>query len=139
MKYIGIKASSMIAGAFTPASNEPPLATTRPRLAARLYAGAVEAIPTTTLDTRPRAPDFRPLSDAASGNPSGAAFASCVVMAAPGAAGGRGEEIATECCCAVTNSPEMDDIRRAAPQRPRIHLRKWPTTAETVAQGTVCG
>jgi hypothetical protein len=36
MKYIGMKASSMIAGAFTPASRAPPLATTSPRLAARL-------------------------------------------------------------------------------------------------------
>ena len=57
MKYIGMNASSMIAGAFRPA----PAATTKPRLAAREYAGAVDAMPTTTLPNRPRAPDFRPL------------------------------------------------------------------------------
>lgn len=33
--HIGMNASSMIAGALTPASSAPPLATTRPRLAAR--------------------------------------------------------------------------------------------------------
>ena len=40
MKYIGTKASSMIAGALTPTAM-----TTKPRVAARLYAGAVEADP----------------------------------------------------------------------------------------------
>src|SRR5664279_1187115 len=57
MKYIGTNASSMIAGAFNPA----PAETTRPRLAAREYAGAVDAIPTTTLLSRPNAPGLRPL------------------------------------------------------------------------------
>ena len=42
----------------------PPAAMTRPSVAARLYAGAVDANPTTTLDTRPRAPRLRPLSGA---------------------------------------------------------------------------
>src|SRR5664279_5865884 len=32
-----------------------------PRVAARLYAGAVEATPMTTLETSPKAPDLRPL------------------------------------------------------------------------------
>jgi hypothetical protein len=57
MKYIGMKASSRIAGAFRPAAAD----TTKPRLAASEYAGAVEAMPTTTLPSRPSAPDFRPL------------------------------------------------------------------------------
>ena len=35
--------------------------TMNPRLAARLYAGAVDAMPTTTLETRPSAPPFSPL------------------------------------------------------------------------------
>src|SRR5579872_3376460 len=35
---------------------------TKPSVAARLYAGAVEATPMTTLDTRPRAPAFKPFS-----------------------------------------------------------------------------
>jgi hypothetical protein len=48
------------------------VATTKPRPAARLQAGAVEATPTTTFDTSPRAPLFRPLSDAVSGKPIGA-------------------------------------------------------------------
>src|SRR6478752_3099592 len=61
----------MIAGALTPARIAPPPATTNPRLAARLYAGAVDAVPTTTLDTRPSAPPLSPLP--VSGNPSGAA------------------------------------------------------------------
>src|SRR4051794_2054701 len=43
MRYIGTNASRMIAGALTPARMAPPPATTNPRLAARLYAGAVEA------------------------------------------------------------------------------------------------
>ena len=56
MRYIGTKASSMIAGVFSLA-----ITTMNPRLAARLYAGAVDAIPITTLDTRPSAPPFSPL------------------------------------------------------------------------------
>jgi len=36
--------------------------TTNPRVAARLYAGAVEATPTTTEEMSPRAPPFRPFS-----------------------------------------------------------------------------
>ena len=52
---------STIAGAFTPDSNAPPLATISPSVAARLYAGAVDAIPTTTLDSRPSAPPLSPL------------------------------------------------------------------------------
>ena len=34
--------------------------TTNPRVAARLYAGAVEATPTTTEEMSPRAPRFQP-------------------------------------------------------------------------------
>ena len=59
--YIGMNAIKMMAGALTPASSAPPLATIRPRLAASEYAGAVEAIPTTMLDSSPRAPPLRPL------------------------------------------------------------------------------
>ncbi len=45
----------------------PPIAmTTKPRVAARLYAGAVEATPTTTEEMKPRAPSFRPLSPGSS-------------------------------------------------------------------------
>ena len=40
--------------------------TTKPRVAARLYAGAVEATPTTTEEMKPRAPSFRPLSPGSS-------------------------------------------------------------------------
>src|SRR5882757_4349125 len=50
----------MIAGAFGPETT-----TIRPRLAARLYAGAVEAIPMTTLDTSPIAPPLSPFSPGA--------------------------------------------------------------------------
>ena len=59
MKYMGTNASSMIEGAFTPTAM-----TTKPRVAARLYAGAVEAIPMTIEDTRPTVPRFKPLSTA---------------------------------------------------------------------------
>jgi hypothetical protein len=73
IRNIGIKASSMIAGAFIPTMPLPfVVATTKPRLAARLYAGAVDAIPTTMLETRPSAPVLRPLSPAVSGYPRGA-------------------------------------------------------------------
>ncbi len=51
-----MKASSMIAGAFTPTR-----ITTKPRLAARLYAGAVDDMPTTTLEISPSAPPLSPL------------------------------------------------------------------------------
>src|ERR1700755_3404615 len=50
-----------MAGAFTPDSSAPPLAMIRPSVAARLYAGAVDGIPTTMLETRPSAPPFSPL------------------------------------------------------------------------------
>src|SRR5689334_2004595 len=70
IKKIGMKASSMTSGAFTPTSEE-----TRPMDAARLYAGAVEAMPITTLAARPRAPVLRPL-------PPG-----CLVASASGAVG----------------------------------------------------
>src|SRR4051794_9934983 len=61
MRSIGTKAASMMAGACTPT---PATATTRPSDAARLYPGAVEATPMTTLDTKPIAPVFRPFSPA---------------------------------------------------------------------------
>ena len=54
---IGMNASSATAGALRPTA-----ATTKNKVAARLYAGAVEATPITTLETRPSAPPFRPLS-----------------------------------------------------------------------------
>ena len=74
MSSIGMKASSMIDGAFSPTIPSPfAVATTKPRLAASEYAGAVEAIPITTLETKPRAPVLRPFSSATSGNPMGAA------------------------------------------------------------------
>ena len=52
----------MIPGAFTPTIPPPAaVATTHPRVAARLYAGAVDATPTTTLDSRPSTPPLSPL------------------------------------------------------------------------------
>src|ERR1700733_2142352 len=54
---IGMKASSATTGAPRPTT-----ATMNPSVAARLYAGAVEATPMTTLDTRPSAPVLRPFS-----------------------------------------------------------------------------
>src|SRR5947209_2601008 len=54
---IGRKASRMIAGACVPTAM-----TTNPRVAVTLYAGAVAARPMTTLDNRPIADPFRPLS-----------------------------------------------------------------------------
>src|ERR1700704_5195919 len=53
---IGTNASTATSGAFSPTA-----ATTKNSVAARLYAGAVDATPITTLDTRPRAPVLRPL------------------------------------------------------------------------------
>lgn len=66
------KATMMIAGTLRPARVTPPLATTNPRLAARLHAGAVDATPTAIADISPIAPVFSPLPSAASGNSSGA-------------------------------------------------------------------
>jgi hypothetical protein len=52
----------MIEGALIPTMPLPlDVATTKPRLAARLYAGAVDATPTTTLEISPSAPPLRPL------------------------------------------------------------------------------
>src|SRR5690242_19177280 len=59
MKYIGTKASSMIDGAFTPTAM-----TTKPSVAARLYAGAVDAVPMTIDDSSPTVPGLSPLSRA---------------------------------------------------------------------------
>src|SRR5579875_1185302 len=53
---IGTNASRATSGDFSPTA-----ATTKKRVAARLYAGAVEATPMATLDARPRAPGLRPL------------------------------------------------------------------------------
>src|SRR4051812_27325861 len=59
MKYIGMNASSIIDGALTPTAM-----TTKPRVAARLYAGAVDAVPMTIDDNSPTVPRLRPLSTA---------------------------------------------------------------------------
>src|SRR4051795_9594845 len=59
MKYIGMNASSIIDGALTPTAM-----TTNPRVAARLYAGAVDAVPMTIDESSPTVPRFRPLSTA---------------------------------------------------------------------------
>src|SRR5579862_9911458 len=55
-KNIGMNASTTINGVCTPIT-----ATTNPSVAARLYAGAVEAIPIAVLVTRPSALAFSPL------------------------------------------------------------------------------
>src|SRR5262249_13749695 len=55
---MGMKATIMIAGACAPT---PCTATMKPRVAARLYAGAVEATPMTRFETYPRTFPFRPL------------------------------------------------------------------------------
>src|SRR5271165_664686 len=52
-----MNATTATRGAFRPTAM-----TTKVRVAARLYAGAVEATPITMLETRPSAPLFRPLS-----------------------------------------------------------------------------
>ena len=56
---IGTNAITMMIGAWNPI---PTTAVTAPRVAARLYAGAVEATPITMLETNPSAPAFSPLS-----------------------------------------------------------------------------
>ncbi len=55
---MGMKAMIVMIGACSPLI----AMTTKPRVAARLYAGAVDATPTTTEDTNPSAPPLRPLS-----------------------------------------------------------------------------
>ena len=57
-RNIGMKARITISGAATP----PTAITTKPSVAARLYAGAVDASPTPTLAQKPIAPLFRPFS-----------------------------------------------------------------------------
>ncbi len=48
----------------------PAIAVTKPRVAARLYAGAVEATPMTTLDMKPSAPVFSPFWSGGVSSPS---------------------------------------------------------------------
>ena len=107
MKYIGTNANKMIDGAFRPARMTPLLATTRPRLAARLYAGAVEATPTTIEDSRPTAPAFRPLPSAASGNPSGAL---------PSTTGIRGQPLTHHTCDGTPPLRDRTNRTRDGPQ-----------------------
>src|SRR5581483_1359328 len=66
MHAIGMNEIHMIAGALNATA-----AVTRPSEAARLYAGAVEATPTTVAEARPRAPAFRPLLSTAPPRPPG--------------------------------------------------------------------
>src|SRR5579875_288550 len=80
MKYIGTNASSMMAGALNPL----PAATTSPSEAAREYAGAVEAMPTTMLPTSPSAPPLRPLDSTTPGAETGFATASDMGTVLPG-------------------------------------------------------
>ena len=56
MNSIGTNARMTTTGVWTPTKN-----TTKPRVAAMLYAGATEATPTTMLETSPNAPDLSPL------------------------------------------------------------------------------
>src|SRR3954453_7359536 len=59
MRYMGMNASSIIDGALTPTAM-----TTKPSVAARLEAGAVDAVPMTIDDSSPTVPRLRPLSTA---------------------------------------------------------------------------
>ena len=52
----------------------------RPSVAARLYAGAVDATPMTMLEMSPSAPDLRPFSATSSG---GASAATATIVALP--------------------------------------------------------
>src|SRR5262245_21929936 len=56
MNSMGTNASSKMIGALVPTS-----CATKPSVAERLYAVAVEATPITIVDTRPSAPTLRPL------------------------------------------------------------------------------
>ena len=58
MKYIGMKARIVTIGACRPIAT-----TTKPSVAARLYAGAVEATPMTMLEIRPSAPALSPFPE----------------------------------------------------------------------------
>ena len=58
MNSIGMKARIVMMGAPSPLM----AMTTKPSVAARLYAGAVEATPTTTEEMSPRAPPLSPFS-----------------------------------------------------------------------------
>src|SRR5512141_238772 len=70
MHSIGMNATHMIAGAWTPTASA-----TSPSETARLYAGAVDATPITMFDRYPNAPVLRPLVP---GAPSGAAVAAVI-------------------------------------------------------------
>ncbi len=59
MRIMGMNETSMIAGDLSPM---PATTTISPRVTARLYAGAVEAIPITMLDSMPTALVLRPLA-----------------------------------------------------------------------------
>ncbi len=61
MNSMGMKASSTMSG-----ESRCTLTAMNPSVAARLYAGAVDATPMMTLDSRPSAPDLSPFSTGAS-------------------------------------------------------------------------
>src|SRR5579871_2870637 len=88
MKNIGMNATHMIAGDANPTD-----AATTPSDAARLYPGAVEATPMTTLEMNPSAPDFRPFSSAVPGSPraGGAVTTLSVLIARPRCSTSPGE------------------------------------------------
>src|SRR5580693_8984686 len=61
----------------------PTTATMNPSVAARLYAGAVEATPMTVAETSPRAPVLSPFSTCSSMAPGGAAFSAVAITYRP--------------------------------------------------------
>src|SRR5262245_26079605 len=86
MQSIGRKDTIRTAGADRPT---PGTATMKPRVAARLYAGAVDAVAITMFDAYEIALDFRPFSPGAEPGTSrrAAGSATAVIRAPPGRAG----------------------------------------------------
>src|SRR5215472_16186702 len=75
VRKIGMNASTATMGEPSPTT-----ATMKPSVAARLYAGAVDATPMTVVATSPSAPDLRPLSTCCSAAPGGAPSAVAITF-----------------------------------------------------------
>src|SRR6476661_8259244 len=121
MKSIGKNARIITAGDCRPTARA-----TAPMVAARLYAGAVEATPITTLDIRPSAPPLSPLSPpGSSGASTGGVVGTLGDMATSRWARPPGVRSITQ--------PQRGPTRRPAPP-PRGMNRGAPYRAPTASE-----
>src|ERR1700728_407492 len=97
-----------------------------PRVAARLYAGAVEATPMTVAETSPTAPVLSPFSTCSSMAPGGAAFSAVAITYRPSTF----TRYATICEVKRTLSESFRRQTRTKPPKPEVSGGQYaPETA----------